>query len=296
MSSEQDNGATPPPTGGGNQNKNNPGGEKGKPKGGKGKGKGKGNGGGKKKETFKGVATHSALTGVVVTHNNHKEGTVGFCKSLSAFCYEKNHPEWAAMLTKVPIEPFDEETITTHEWDDSTPKKKSLSEHYAKIESAKVVAEEQFGKSLFGIVMGQVNDVVKSELKRAHEWNDIEKRHDIVALLNLLRTVCMIGQFGATQDRPLTIINNLTTVLNFKQRGNEDASLFSERLSQRYDVVTSLCGSMPFGEKLMEPIIADNGLTFAQYFSGDEQYEEAVKKCKDEYKELYISRLIVKNS
>ena len=30
MSSEQDNGATPPSTGGGNQNKNNPGGEKGK--------------------------------------------------------------------------------------------------------------------------------------------------------------------------------------------------------------------------------------------------------------------------
>ena len=59
MSSEQDNGATPPPTGGGNQNKNNPGGEKGKPKGGKGKGKGKGkgNGGGKKKETLKGIAT-----------------------------------------------------------------------------------------------------------------------------------------------------------------------------------------------------------------------------------------------
>ena len=126
--------------------------------------------------------------------------------------------------------------------------------------------EEQFGKSLFGVVMGQVNDVVKSKLKRAHEWNDIEKKHDVVALLNLLRTVCMIGQFGTTQDRPLTRINNLTTVLNFKQRGNEDASLFSERLSQQYDVVTSLCGSMPFGEKLMEPIIADNRLTFAQYF------------------------------
>ena len=102
------------------------------------------------------------------------------------------------MLTKVPIEPFYEKTITTHEQDDSTPKKKSLSEHYAKIESAKVVADEQFGKSLFGIVMGQVNDVFKSKLKRAHEWNEIEKKHDVVSLLNLLRIVCMIGQFGAT--------------------------------------------------------------------------------------------------
>ena len=68
------------------------------------------------------------------------------------------------------------------------------------------------------------------------------------------------------------------------------------RLSQRYDVVTSLCGSIPFGKMLIEPIILDNGLIFAQYFSGDKQYKEAVKKCKDEYKELYSSRLIVKNS
>ena len=73
------------------------------------------------------------------------------------------------MLNKVPIESFDEEKITTHDWDDSKPKKKSLSENYSKIESAKVVAEERFGKSLFGIVMEQVKDVVKSELKRDHE-------------------------------------------------------------------------------------------------------------------------------
>ena len=80
--------------------------------------------------------------------------------------------------------------------------------------------------------MGQVNIVVKSELKRDHGWNNIEKKHNVVTLLNLLCTVCMIGQFGATQDWLLTRINNLTTLLNFKQRGNKDASLFSERLSQ----------------------------------------------------------------
>ena len=86
---------------------------------------------------FKAVSFHPTLLEMVVTHNNHKEGTILFCRGLLAFCYDKNHTEWASTLTEVLIQTLNKNMITTHQWDDSTPKKKVISKQYAKLESAK---------------------------------------------------------------------------------------------------------------------------------------------------------------
>ena len=83
-------------------------------------------------------------------------------------------------------------------------------------------------------------------------------------------------------------------MLSFRQRPDEDATAFSEKLKSCYDNLTLVAGTCPLGNKTMESDIAQIGnITLERYSARAAADLDLIARCDRTYKERVISTLLI---
>ena len=233
MTSPSDTSRPPAPTGG-QANNNNQNGGRGRPKPkGSGKNKNKNKNKNKKKNSknsFKGTATSGPLLGVVVTQHNHRDGVQKLISALASEALDNNQGVVAKKLAmKGGPQAVTEDMIMVTEIYESTTTMKHRTTILLDLEIKAWSKTLAYQKTLYGKAWKQINNVIQAEIEATNGFDTIESDMDLIALLSVLKQVCNRGSFGGSHDSDVLVVKELKTMLNFRQKQDENANTFSEK-------------------------------------------------------------------
>ena len=89
---------------------------------------------------------------------------------------------------------------------------------------------QSYQKTLHGRAWAQINGVIQTEMEGTTNFSQIQAKMDLVGMLQVLKQVCNRGSFGGSHDEDILIAREQKTMLSFRQRPDEDASAFAEKL------------------------------------------------------------------
>ena len=139
---------------------------------------------------------------------------------------------------------------------------------------------------MHGRAWAQINGVVQAEMEATTNSSKIQDNLDLISMLQVLRQVCNRGSFGGSHDEDILIAREQKNLLTFRQRPEEDALAFAEKLKSRYDNLTSVAGTCPLGNKMMESVIAQvGGITLERYSASVAADLDLIARCDKSYKE-----------
>ena len=75
-------------------------------------------------------------------------------------------------------------------------------------------------------------------------------------MLRVLKQVCSRGSFGDSHDEDVLLAKEQKSLLLFRQKPEEDATSYSEKLMPCYDNLFTVSGGCPFDLRTMESIVA----------------------------------------
>ena len=287
------------PTGGAaNQNNESGGGRKPGTKSGKNKKKNKNknnNNNNNNKNAFKGGATEGALHKVVVTQHNHREGASKLIKALGQVALEDKEPKVNQQLRlKGGPQAVTEDMVCKTTIDETTPTTKHKTTQRVDLEGKAWMRIQAYQETLHGRAWAQINGVVQAEMEATTNFTTTQDNMDLIGMLRVLKQVCNRGSFGGSHDEDILIAREQKNMLLFRQRPDEDASAFAEKLKSRYDNLTSVEGTCPLGNKMMESVIAQvGGITLERYSARVAADLDLIARCDKAYKERVISTLLI---
>ncbi len=162
------------------------------------------------------------------------------------------------------------------------------------IELKLLVKIKMYQRALHGRAWAQINGVVQTEMKGTTNFSQIQANMYLVGMLQVLKQVCNRGSFGGSHDEDILIAREQKTMLSFRQRPDEDASAFAEKLKSCYDNLKSVAGTCPLGNKMTESVITQvGGITLERYSARAATDLDVISMCDKAYKERVISTLLI---